>query len=401
MSSLGAQAAPATSGYRPLVKWPGGKAREWTEIAPHLPEHVRHFADPFMGGLAPFARTAFAGRAFLNDRHPRLVDLHRRVQAGDGALLKALAHHGAIWQDLAAAASEIGPTFAAEVQAARDGARPDRERLGAAAARAIHNAGAGDATLPFVADSLADKAGRVARLERKHDVHFDADAVLVHGETAVRAGYYYRVRSREHGADGAQASADFWFVREYCYGSMFRVNAKGEFNIPYGGSSYNRKSFLDRLEQAIAPATRDALARAAFTCGDFEPFLDATARDLGPDDLVFVDPPYHSDFSTYGPELVLPRRPPPPRRGARRAAHTVGARHQGDAGGPCDLRRRRHRRRGRPRVRQAVRLQRPRQERAQHAAPRHPAARLTGTADGLPRRSTAPRAGPSSRGTSR
>lgn len=36
-------------------------------------------------------------------------------------------------------------------------------------------------------------------------------------------------------------AANFYFIREYCYGSMFRYNSKGEFNIPYGGMSYNKK----------------------------------------------------------------------------------------------------------------------------------------------------------------
>ena len=29
--------------------------------------------------------------------------------------------------------------------------------------------------------------------------------------------------------------ANFYFIREFCYGSMFRYNSMGEFNIPYGG----------------------------------------------------------------------------------------------------------------------------------------------------------------------
>jgi DNA adenine methylase len=282
------------SGFRPLVKWPGGKAREWSEIEPYLPARIRHLADPFMGGLAPFALTPFEGRALLNDRHRRLVDLHVRVQRQDADLLSALVRHGAVWHELAAAAADVFPAFAHAVDRARAGNRPDRDRLETAATPALTDLDLGEDTLGFVVHSLADKAWRLARLETKHDVRFDGDELGVHGETALRAGYYTRVRERERTGEGAQAAADFWFVREYCYGAMFRLNARGEFNIPYGGASYNRKSFLDRREQATSRVTREALERATFTCGDFEEFLDGAAADLGPDDFVFVDPPYHS-----------------------------------------------------------------------------------------------------------
>jgi DNA adenine methylase len=115
----------------------------------------------------------------------------------------------------------------------------------------------------------------------------------------VRGGFYFFVRDRERTGRGAAATADFLFVREFFYGSMFRHNADGAFNIPYGGTSYNAKRFLDRVDRMRAPETRAALGRAAFSCGDFEPFLAGLA--LGAEDLVFADPPYDSDFKSYGP----------------------------------------------------------------------------------------------------
>ncbi len=287
--------------FRPLLKWPGGKAREWSEIEPFLPARIRRLADPFMGGLAPFARTPFRERALLNDRHARLVDLHVRVQQGDAEFLAALTRHSDVWDRLAGVAESVQSTFREAVEAARVGGEPDAALFEPVVRRPLEEIGLGTMTLDFVTASLADKARRIARLEVKHTVHFDPDQLERHGETALRAGYYTRVRHRERTAEGAQGTADFHFVRETCYGSMFRTNAKGEFNIPYGGASYNGKSFRSRVAQISDPATRRALERATFHCGDFEAFLDAVAADLGPDDFVFVDPPYHSDFSTYGP----------------------------------------------------------------------------------------------------
>jgi DNA adenine methylase len=267
---------------RPLLKWPGGKKREWPEIAPFLPERIRHFVDPFMGGCAPFLATKFEGRAFLNDKHERLVDLHVRVQRGDAELFRELAALGDAWDALGAAARKREAAFARAVDAARRG-------------DPVRTPDADDVTA-----SIEDKARRLARLESKHAVKFDEAALAEHCETAVRAAFYTRVRAEERTAAGARATACFLFVRDFCYGSMFRSNAAGEFNIPYGGRSYNSKSFLARLEQLRSPKARQAFARATFFSLDFEEFLDGQAGSLGADDLVFVDPPYDSDFSTYG-----------------------------------------------------------------------------------------------------
>ena len=95
----------------------------------------------------------------------------------------------------------------------------------------------------------------------------------------------------------AYSSAIFFFVREYCYGSMFRYNAKGEFNIPYGGISYNRKDIRAKLNLIFSDEIRDAMKATDIHCEDFECFL--TNLHLTENDFVFLDPPYDTDFSDY------------------------------------------------------------------------------------------------------
>ncbi|MCG3133175.1 MAG: hypothetical protein HMLKMBBP_00286 [Planctomycetes bacterium] len=296
--------APA---FRPLLKWPGGKAREWPELAPHLPRRIRNFADPFMGGLAPFARTPFEGRAFLNDRHARLVDLHLRVQREDRDLYAALSALSRSWDALSEASRELAPVFASLVAGARKGAAPSAGDALPAASEVVR--GEETPVIERIAASLADKASRVARLETRHAVTFGRAQLAEHCETAVRSGFYFHVRDREGrpdapGGPAASATADFLFLREFCYGSMFRHNARGAFNIPYGGTSYNVKRLAPRIEQMASPATRAALARAEFRCGDFEPFLRSLT--LGRGDFVFADPPYDSDFRSYGKDAFSP-----------------------------------------------------------------------------------------------
>ena len=115
--------------FRPLLKWPGGKTREWGEIEPRLPRRIRDLADPFMGGGAPFALTPFAGHAFLNDRHERLVDLHRRVQQRDEELFDELRALGGDWDALGEFVLPLTEPFAAAADEARAGrtAAPDTD----------------------------------------------------------------------------------------------------------------------------------------------------------------------------------------------------------------------------------------------------------------------------------
>lgn len=294
---------PGLAQFRPLLKWPGGKGREWDEIGPRLPVGIRDFIDPFLGGGAPFARTPFTRAAHLNDRHAALVDLHVRVQRGDPAFLAAVDSLGRSWEALGLVAEYLRPVFRGLVAAARAAREADSAAATAEVQAAAEVAGCPEAA-GAIAASVLDKAARLARLEKKHAVKFDAEAISTHGETAVRAGFYMFVREREGraaaAAPTAESVADFLFLREFCYGSMFRFNADGGFNIPYGGITYNRKSLLARAEQFRSDDTRAALARATFSCGDFEPFLERLRPGMSAEDFVFADPPYDSDFKSYG-----------------------------------------------------------------------------------------------------
>ncbi len=67
-------------------------------------------------------------------------------------------------------------------------------------------------------------------------------------ETAFKSAYYMHFRHLYNNAEKFNINlpfhtAIFYFIREYCYASMFRYNKQGKFNVPYGGMSYNRKDF--------------------------------------------------------------------------------------------------------------------------------------------------------------
>ena len=92
-------------------------------------------------------------------------------------------------------------------------------------------------------------------------------------------------------------AANFYFIREYCYGSMFRYNSKGEFNIPYGGMSYNRKNMKSKIDNMFNREIDTLFSNTDIHCSDFEEFFENI--NLSEKDFMFLDPPYDTDFSDY------------------------------------------------------------------------------------------------------
>jgi len=126
--------------------------------------------------------------------------------------------------------------------------------------------------------------------------------VLDNIECAVKSAYYMHFRYlynhiEQYSIDKSFATAIFYFIREYCYSSMFRYNKKGEFNVPYGGISYNCKDFSKKIEYLKSSGLREHLSRTEIYNLDFEDFLLKTRPQEN--DFIFIDPPYDTDFSTY------------------------------------------------------------------------------------------------------
>lgn len=93
--------------------------------------------------------------------------------------------------------------------------------------------------------------------------------------------YYYEERSRKHEAAHEKA-AQFIYLNRVCWNGLYRVNLRGEFNVPLGTKTAVVLD-TDDFEQ-----TAELLRRATLMVSDFEPILDS----VEPTDFVFVDPPY-------------------------------------------------------------------------------------------------------------
>jgi len=98
-------------------------------------------------------------------------------------------------------------------------------------------------------------------------------------------------------SDKGMTTALFFFIREYCYGSMFRFNSNGGFNVPYGGIAYNSKRISDKTNKLSELSNLYRKNDVSFYNLDFFDFLQSF--DLNENDFLFLDPPYTTNFSTY------------------------------------------------------------------------------------------------------
>lgn len=102
-------------------------------------------------------------------------------------------------------------------------------------------------------------------------------------------GGYYKVRETRPTAPVDRA-ARFIFLTTHSFNGIYRVNRKGEFNVPYGYRSYSLGAHM-----SLEPYRR-ALQSAQLLSGDFSAAV-ATAKA---GDFVYLDPPYTVTHSRNG-----------------------------------------------------------------------------------------------------
>ncbi|HEY5436126.1 MAG TPA: DNA adenine methylase [Candidatus Limnocylindrales bacterium] len=288
----------------PFLKWPGGKSQELPAIAAVAPDLAGRLIDPFVGGGSVLLATPTEVPAWANDACPELIALFVAGARRDVEVLGAITGVAGAWDGL----GTLGGLYEGLARAFPAGTGADvRGELDAhrVALRAVSDdagPGAADLFLGRVAGELLAKFGRMRAVQTKLGRDLSRPDLLANIEGSIRSSLYMALRARYNGARLAGRLdslrlADFFFLREFTYAAMFRFNGKGEFNVPYGGVSYNRKSLRPKADVLFGDATRERLASTTFRSGDFEPFLEAAA--VTADDFVFVDPPYDSDFSDY------------------------------------------------------------------------------------------------------
>ena len=100
--------------------------------------------------------------------------------------------------------------------------------------------------------------------------------------------YYSVIRNRHDLRDVVEIAARFIYLNKTCYNGLYRVNRKGQFNVPIG--SHRNPTICDENNLR---AVSNVLKKATI---NFLPF-----RNIEPQkgDFVYCDPPYDGTFTAY------------------------------------------------------------------------------------------------------
>ena len=111
-----------------------------------------------------------------------------------------------------------------------------------------------------------------------------------------RKYYYYTIRDRFNSTilseeTSTEKAAQFIFLNKTCFNGLYRVNRKGQFNVPMG--AYKNPNICD---DENLRNIHEALQNVTIVCGDYslsKSFIDK-------DTFVYVDPPYRPISETSG-----------------------------------------------------------------------------------------------------
>jgi DNA adenine methylase len=139
------------------------------------------------------------------------------------------------------------------------------------------------------------------KIEKTKSALSDEDKLL-NIETAFKSAFYMHFRYLYNNIEKLEIekpfeSAIYFYIREYCYSSMFRYNLSGKFNVPYGGLSYNKKNLSKKIQYFRSDSLKKQLEMTDLYSEDFQTFLEK--EKPGKNDFIFLDPPYDTEFSTY------------------------------------------------------------------------------------------------------
>lgn len=252
---------------KPFIKYPGGKMKEYPLVEKFMPKNISRYFEPFVGGASIYLNINVCN-SYINDKSEDLANIYRFVKEQNRMFFNYLIEFDRLWKEIEQETFNLSELFDANIYS------------------------------QYFNQSLRLKKRKIVSLEKDGYKISDTDKndiVL----TAKKTAFYMCVRDLYNNInnDLYLHTACFYFIREYCYSSMFRFSKDGKFNVPYGGRSYNLKYMTFKIEQMQSIETINYFKNTSIYQLDFETFLNAFA--LSENDFIFLDPPYDSEFSTY------------------------------------------------------------------------------------------------------
>lgn len=295
---------------KPIIKWPGGKEKELIYIKCNAPDTFENYYEPFVGGGSVFM-TFDAKRMFINDKSTELMNLYKYIAARDKLFYKWIDGITTAWGNVLAFVANNNHLCFLYKQFRND--EEEDKDVKIQLHHFVHSRLKElDSVLPLffkwqrdyfiieVEKCLVHKFKRMKKIECERAKMPESD-IYDNIETAFTSAMYSYFRALYNDKSlksiTALSTALFVFLRNYSYSGMFRYNDKGDFNVPYGGLSYNHKTMTSKMDYYRSSTVLSHFSKTTIENLDFEEFFklhQPTERDF-----IFLDPPYDSEFSTY------------------------------------------------------------------------------------------------------
>lgn len=288
----------------PLLKWPGGKTGELGIILQNMPEDYERYFEPFLGGGAVYWAQKNR-QCFVNDISDDLINFYSVIKQQDSQFIRLCESVSDFWLTLEQQFDLMALQLASAYHANDSRQMGDMLtlicRLVSEQIPTALNRFDPEWLEQRIYLEIPKKTQRMRKLEAQHGQISNRD--IRDNYTAVtKACIYYLIRhlynnEHEYSIGRSERAFLFFFLREYAYASMFRFNKNGEFNVPYGGISYNRKTLLSKLAKMLDDRVKQKMQQTRFNCGDFSGFIAEHQPSVR--DFIFLDPPYDTEFSEY------------------------------------------------------------------------------------------------------
>lgn len=294
---------------KPFIKWAGGKEKELPIIMKNLPAHFNRYIEPFVGGGSVYLSME-CETSIINDKSDELILLYKMVKTNNKVFHKSLSEINKNWIQL----EKIVENSSDELIKLYSDYKKDNSQIDFLIdeymknhKKELNNLLKEDLDINLynlimeIEKNLYSKIKRMYKIENERGEMCLVD-IINNMKTAFKSAYYMYFRYLYNNRKKLKLSdefycAVFYFIRDYCYSAMFRYNANGEFNVPYGGISYNRKNFGKKIDYVKSNELINKLSNTKLYCLDFEDFCNKL--ELNEDDFIFLDPPYDTEFSTY------------------------------------------------------------------------------------------------------
>lgn len=292
-----------------IIKWAGGKEKELPYIIQNAPEYFEDYYEPFVGGGSVFMAIN-ANHYYINDLSVELNQLYQYIKSQDETFFELLTNLCIIWDKATSFFTSKCEVLISIYLKYRNGDYSEgdiKEELNCLCDKSQSQiidilpqslCKNKQKLILETISSLFHKMRRMRKIEVSKNLLPEKD-IADNIETAIKSAVYTYLRMLYNDKEMSPLThcCLFFFVRNYAYSGMFRYNKKGDFNVPYGGIAYNKKSLQPKIDYYRSEELVRHFSEATITGLDFESFFELYPPK--PNDFVFLDPPYDSDFSTY------------------------------------------------------------------------------------------------------